>query len=458
MEWTPTISDRRGALYQRIADALAADIAAGRLTRGQQLPTHRALAEVLGIDLSTVTRAYSEARARGLVEARVGHGTFVAETVAQAQASASAWATYDLSMNLPPQPLVADLEGRITRGIAAIGREGGLAGLLSYREAGGIPAERDAAAQWLRTRIGPADPSRLLICPGTQTVLWLLLGALTAPGDVVLTESLTYPGMKAAAEKAGVRLVGVATDEAGILPDHLNRAIRRYKPKALYLVPTLNNPTTVTMPLVRRKAVAKILRNCGLKLIEDDAYGLLEPEVVPMAALLPEMTYYAGSLSKCIAPGFRVSLLLTPDESEADRFSNSLRTMVQMTPPLMAGLVARWLRDGSADAIIAAIREEAAARQKLAAQILGKRVFAARPHGHHLWLPLDSHWTPKDFVAHVHRQGLAIVGSDAFAVGGEAPNAVRVALGAASSRHELGTAIGLLATALDAPSRVAHVV
>ena len=72
MDWTPTISELSGPRYQRIVDAMEADIAAGRLVRGQQLPTQRALAKALDIDLTTVTRAYTEARRRGILEARVG--------------------------------------------------------------------------------------------------------------------------------------------------------------------------------------------------------------------------------------------------------------------------------------------------------------------------------------------------------------------------------------------------
>jgi len=83
MEWVPTISERAGPLYLRIVDALAADINRGRLRGGQSLPTHRAIAKALDIDLTTVTRAYAEARQRGLIEARVGRGTFVAESAAE---------------------------------------------------------------------------------------------------------------------------------------------------------------------------------------------------------------------------------------------------------------------------------------------------------------------------------------------------------------------------------------
>src|ERR1700738_3728946 len=99
MDWLPTLSEWPGPVYMRIVDALAADIANGRLVRGQQLPTHRALARELDIDLKTVTRAYGEARRRGLLDARVGQGTFVSETTARAKIK------IDLSMNVPPQPV-----------------------------------------------------------------------------------------------------------------------------------------------------------------------------------------------------------------------------------------------------------------------------------------------------------------------------------------------------------------
>lgn len=86
MVWIPTITEWSGPVYKRIVDALEADIASGLLARGQQLPTHRAMARALGIDLTTVTRASREARRRGLLDARVGQGTFVSETTARAAA------------------------------------------------------------------------------------------------------------------------------------------------------------------------------------------------------------------------------------------------------------------------------------------------------------------------------------------------------------------------------------
>jgi DNA-binding transcriptional MocR family regulator len=458
MDWTPTLADREGPVYRRIVEALNADIASGRLHRGQQLPTHRALAKALGIDLTTVTRAYAEAQQRGLTEARVGRGTFVAESMAHVRHAAAGQPQFDLSMNLPPQPMEADLEGRLTRGIAAIQREVGFSAHLNYREPEGSEAEREIAAGWLRARVPDARGDRLVICPGTQNALFNLLIALTSPGDVVLTETLTYPGIKAAAAYTGVRLVGVPIDKEGILPDALHSACRQHAPKAVYLIPTIHNPTTATMSLARRQEVAAILRANDVLLLEDDAYGMLDPTAVPIASLIPERTYFAASLSKCIAPGLRVSFLMTPDPDSAGLLSAALRASVQMPAFLMVALVTRWIKDGSADAIIGAIRAEAAARQKLAAEVLGRHGFSRHPNGHHIWIPLPRNWSRSEFASHVQWQGLAIVTAETFSVEESPPNAIRVSLGAAASRAELVRALEILSTALKSSAARTRVV
>src|SRR5215475_14053813 len=125
MDWLPTLSEWPGPAFKGIVDALAADIASGRLRRGQQIPTHRALARALGLDLTTVTRAYGEARRRGLVQAQVGRGTFVSETTLRAQAHIPHPVKIDLSMNVPPQPVEANLDRHIAQGFKAIQEETG---------------------------------------------------------------------------------------------------------------------------------------------------------------------------------------------------------------------------------------------------------------------------------------------------------------------------------------------
>jgi DNA-binding transcriptional MocR family regulator len=193
-------------------------------------------------------------------------------------------------------------------------------------------------------------------------------------------------------------------------------------------------------------------------LFEDDAYGKLEPNAVPLASLVPERTYFAASLSKCIAPGLRVSLLLTPDQASAEVLVSALRASVQMPAFLMVALVTRWLQDGSADVIIGAILNEASARQKLAADVLVQHAYSRHPNGHHILVP---------FAAQLGQDGVRVACSK-VRVGyryrriiqrrESPPNAIRVSLGAASSRAELVRALEVLATALRSSAARARVV
>ncbi|SEE91942.1 transcriptional regulator, GntR family [Rhizobiales bacterium GAS191] len=459
MDWLPTLSEWPGPLYLRIVEAMTVDIANGRLARGQQLPTQRALAHALEIDLTTVTRAYGEGRRRGLLDARVGQGTFVSETTARAPDNIRDQVKIDLSMNLPPQPVEANLDVRIAKGLAAIQSNSSLTAFLNYQSSGGSDEQREVAAKWLRTRVPGATSERVIVYPGTQAIIFNTLLSRTSPGDVVVTEALTYQGLKAAAARLGVKLVGVAMDQEGILPDALARACRKHKPKAVYLVPTLHNPTTATLSLERRKLVANIIRENGTFLIEDDVYGLLEPSASPIFNLIPEHTYLAASLSKCITPALRISFLLVPDAATEEAMRSILHAAMQMTAPLMVALATHWLSSGIGDQITAAVRNEAIGRQKLAGKILQGLSFSARPSGHHLWLSLPTWWSRSDFVAQMLRRGLAVVGSEAFALEQRtAPQAVRVSLGAARNRAELAQALHLIARTVRSRAATMHIV
>jgi DNA-binding transcriptional MocR family regulator len=227
--------------------------------------------------------------------------------------------------------------------------------------------------------------SQISKCVQYEGALFNFLAAFTSPGNVVLTEPLTYPGIKAAAAYTGVRLVGVPIDEKGTIPDELDSACRQHAPRAVYLIPTIDNSTTATMPLSRRKEVAEILRHKVL-LFEDDAYRKLEPNAVPLASLVPERTHFrcepfqvhraraAGVPSPNARPSVRRGLV------------SALPASVQMPAFPMVPLFTRWLQDGSTDAIIGAILNEAPARQRLAADVLVQHAYSRHPNGHPIWV------------------------------------------------------------------------
>jgi DNA-binding transcriptional MocR family regulator len=447
MDWVPTISPQAGPLYRQIAEAIERDIVSGRVRRGQQLPTHRALAQALEIDLTTVTRAYADARARGLIEGRVGQGTFVSESSLRPPALTPEIVDVDLSMNVPPRPAEAALDFRIAQGLAAIERRTGFSALMNYQQPGGGRGELEQIARWLAPRLPGLSIERMAIFPGSQSAIFSVLTFLCHPGDCVLTEALTFPGFRSAAQKLGLTVAGVAMDAEGVIPDALAKAIRARRPKAVYLTPTIHNPSTATMTGRRRWDIAAILRRSGVPLIEDDAYGFLDPSHDWIATLIPDQTFVTTSLSKCLTPGLRVSFLTAPDEASAAGSLGILQTIAQMAPPLMVALTMEWLRTGDAERIILAIRVEAGARQKLAARILRGHACSAHPSGHHVWMPLPQGCSRTDFVAQLSRRGLSVVASDAFAVG-PPPQAIRLGLGAARTREDLASALYLLTATL----------
>ena len=473
--WQPDLTNRAKPVYLAIADALADDIAAGRLAAGQRLPPQRLLADRLGVDLTTVSRAYSEARRRGLLDARVGQGTFVSarntapnsppvEAAPTRPTSAAPAAVIDMTMNQPPLPDAPDLLERVRQGLAQAMQRLDPQALLRYPETGAgfrsAEEDRAAGAGWLAKRLSNLDdPGRIVVCPGTQSALLALLCMLTRPGDIVCTEALTYPGFKAIARQLGLRVVGVAMDGDGLDPDALRAAVAAHAPKALYCTPTLHNPTTATLPAERRAAIAAIARDHNIPIIEDDIYGVLPQDAPPpIAALAPDVTFHVVGLAKCVAPGLRITYVAAPDSRQAMRLAAAQRATILGTPPVPAAIATQWITDGTADALLTALRAEAAARQGMARDLLPPATATAHAQGFHLWLSLPPAWTRGEFAAYLRSHGIAAAVSDTFLTAGTAPEALRICLGAPIGRADCRRMLETLADALDQSPALAGIV
>jgi DNA-binding transcriptional MocR family regulator len=447
-DWTPNFSGLDKPRYLAIADAIEADIRNGRLSPSDRLPPQRALARRLDIDFTTVARGYVEARKRGLIESRVGHGTFVNASAKRRHGPMARHPEIvDLSMNLPPEPDDPELLDRMQDGLEALGRD--LVYLMRYQGFGGVQADKDAAAIWLSRRSLVAPQGRLFITPGAHPALLGILGLLAKTGDVVLAESLTYPGTRSLAAQLGLKLVGLPMDGQGIDADAFADACKRFNPKALYLNPTLLNPTTHTISSARRKAVAAIARRFGVPIIEDDPYGLLPSDGPPsFAALAPEITWHIAGLAKCLGAGLRIAYVVVPDVRSGWLFASAVRTATVMASPVTIALATRWITDGTADALLAAVRKESIERQRLASAILPRHSFRADPAGFHLWMSLPESWTRSAFVGHMRSTGVGVVASDAFATEGTPPEAVRVCLGGPADRSAVRSALEFMAHVL----------
>lgn len=448
--WKPRLVEQARMKYLGIVEALEADIRSGMVAPGERLPAQRAIAEALGVDLTTVTRAFNEARRRGLVQAQAGRGTFISDTLEGGAHPAQS--LIDLGMNIPPQPAAIDFRKLLPQAIGSV-----LAtprGLLSlhYQDSTGTEPDRRAAAGWLANRIDGVTSERVVVTGGAQTALFAICDTLLDRGDVIATGAMTYPGLKAVALQKHLALTPLAMDGQGILPDALEQLCRTAAPKALYVIPSIDNPTTATLPEARRRALIGIARKHGITIIEDDPYAPLRPEPIPaIAGLAPDITWHIATLSKCATPALRVAYVVAPGATDALRLAGTLRATVLMAPPLLSSLASRWIADGTLNEITEAIRSENAERQHLAAAILGDTGFAADPHGHHVWLRLPSHWRANDFAEHADRAGVAIVPASAFATVPHPIEAVRISLGVAPDRGDLEDGLTQLANLIAHP-------
>lgn len=455
LSWTPAIRKSGKPRYLAIADAIAEELRSGKLAPGDRLPPQRVLAERLDVDFTTVARGYNEAQRRGLIESRVGNGTFVCDPGAAAVPARPPRRPRraDLTMNLPPEPDDPLLLARMQRGLSEVAED--LLDLLRYQEVGGAEEDRQAGVAWLARRSLSVTADQVLVCPGAHSALLAVLGVLAKTGDVVCCEALTYPGVRALSAQLGLELIGLPMDADGVDPAAFEDLCRVRAPKAFYCNPTLQNPTAATIPSHRRAELADVARRHGVAIIEDDAYGLLPKDGPPaFATLAPELTFYVGGLAKVLGAGLRIAYLVVPDQRRIWPVSSSLRAANVMASPLTAALATRWIGDGTADEILAAIREESRARQALATGILPPELFRSDPEAFHLWLELPEAWNRSGFAATLRASGLGVVVSDAFVVGRPAPEAVRVCLGGAMTRSEILGALELASHALSQPPAV----
>lgn len=457
VEWCPEQLPEDVPLYVAIADALAVDLVAGRLAPGDQLPTHRLLARRLGVNVMTVTRGYAEAARRGLVEGEVGRGTFVRAQGRPANdflpLEADGRRLVDFHFNLPAgDPSILDLETTLTE----LGKEGA-ASLFHGYSARGMEEHRSAGAEWLARGGAVTDPERVLVTGGAQHAMTLTFSALTSPGDVILTEELTYAGAKGLATALHLRVHGLPMDAEGLLPDAFEQACRKGDAKLLYTMPNVHNPRGICMSERRRREVVRVARTYGLPIVEDDTYGfLVDDPAPPLQALAPELVYLLTGTSKAIAAGMRVGFLQAPSDSPhaVEDLSAYVAAISWMASPLLGDLAARWIRGGAADRMVAWKRYESRARQELLRTTLRVEV-DSYPGSSHVWLPLPAPWRAQDFAASARRRGVVVTPAETFVVGrNTAPHAIRICLATPGTRDEVARGLAILGELLQERPRV----
>ena len=443
--WSPSLETQAGPRYLAIVRALSDDIDRGRLRPGDRLPTHRDLGDRLGVAVGTITRAYAEAERLGLVRGEIGRGTFVTSVGRPSYAlkkGASAARLIELGMNEPLSAADPD----IATSLRALAKRNDLQDLLRYQPPEGMPRHRGIGARWLARCGVDVAPDQVVLCSGAQHALVASLSAVASSGDWVFTEEMTYPGIKAAAKLLHLRLHGIAMDDEGLTPEAFESACKQRSAKALYCVPTLQNPTVTTMSSKRRKAIVKIAKQYDIAIVEDDVMRPLVEDAPPtLASLAPDRTFFITTLSKAISGGLRVAFVACP-QGTAPNVGEGVWATQYMVPPLMAEIAATWIEDNTAERAMQWKREAIKERLDVAGEVLSGLTFHSHPSSYHIWVELPEGWTSASFSAEARRRGVVVTPAEAFQIsGGEPPRCVRVCLGAVDDVHTLRAGLEVLA-------------
>lgn len=365
------------AVFVRIARAISADIARGRLQPGERLPGTRSLARSLGVNRNTVVAAYEELEAEGWVETGRARGTFVSERMPldrprgfsrcaaprQAVPERTGFPMGAERLAGPmfePDPDVLDVGGgmpdpRLVPGelIARAYRRvvsRHATSLLDYGPPNGHQPLRSALGEMLSSTRGvAAAEDDILITRGSQMALWLVFSALVREGDRVVVESFGYPPAWAAIRQSGAELCPIPVDERGARIDALERVLEDGPIRAVYLTPHHQYPTTAVLAAERRLALLELARRHRFAIIEDDYDNEFHYEgrpVLPLASVdTSGVVVYVGTLSKVLAPGIRLGWIVAP-RSLLRRLA-ALRTHIdRQGDQVVEAAVAELMEDG----------------------------------------------------------------------------------------------------------------
>ena len=320
---------------------LRALILEGSLRPGERLPSSRVLAKELGCARGTVETSYGDLEAEGLVERRRGSGTFVSPSLGRlakynddaalqvgqgAGQSLSKRGAAVAQMARCPYPMEAkafaggtpdlrEFPWRQWRRLWSQCLRGDIGNLAGYTDPCGLPQLRQSLARWLRVTRGiKCSAGQVLVLHSAQQALAMCATLLFDRGDRVAIEDPGYPGAAVAFTTAGLDPVPVPVDGDGVMSDRL---LGETSIRGLYLTPSHQNPSGVTLSLKRRLDLIAWATKTGAWIIEDDYGGGLSYDQTPIAALtgldVNGHTLYIGSASKLIFPGLRLAWMVLPD-------------------------------------------------------------------------------------------------------------------------------------------------
>lgn len=314
--------------------------------------------------------------------------------------------------------------------------------ILQYGATEGYWPLREWIADWVKGIGVTAKPEDVLITSGSQQGIELLAKAMLDPGDKVLMESPTYLAAIQIFRSYEASFAVIHGDDEGVDVDRLDEVLRREKPKLVYLVPTFQNPTGITLSLKRRQQLGKLLASHNAIVIEDDPYGNLRfrGQSVPAIKSFDESgrVVYLGSFSKIISPGLRVGFAIAPAHV-LRKMTICKQGMDVHTSNLSQAVVYEFCKRGLLESHIAKITEQYGKKLKVMREcqkMLPSDIRWADPEGGlFLWAEFPQHVNTTELFEKAVREKVAFVPGDSFFVEGGRTNTARFNFSHASEEN-----------------------
>jgi 2-aminoadipate transaminase len=463
-------------IYRQVYEHLREAILAGTLPESTRLPPERTFAARLSVNRSTIVHAYRELVAEGLIEQRVGSGSRVVPQLRGGQPERAAgvpwWVTLppwrvgefpNVLGELAAKPEAGRISfvqgvapdepsplGELAKSFERVARDPRF--VLSYGDSEGYEPLRAAIAERMKAR-GAATiaPGSIIVLTGSTQGIAIVAQSLAEPGDEIIVESPSYPGALQVFQINGLRAISVPVDDEGMRVDHVEAVLRTRRPRFIYTMPSLHNPTNATMNADRRERLATIARRAGVPIVEDDPYGPLAPQGLPLVALAPDYVVYLSTFSKTIAPSLRVGWLAAP-RTILERLLLRKQAYDMATSLYVQAAIADYLERGY-DAHVGQLRNELLERRRLADEAIAKHwpagLRAGGPSGgFYLWTSTPREIRARALLDASERLGASFLFGEAFFANSGGDHHFRLAL-TAVTRREIAEGIRRIGEAIS---------
>ncbi|MBD3656786.1 MULTISPECIES: aminotransferase-like domain-containing protein [Marinobacter] len=441
-----------GILYNQVADQLQALIREGVYRDGERLPGVRVLSRQFGVSISTVLHAHQTLEGRGFLEARERSGYFV--RLPRGDVPEPAMPTHQsrpvpVSARDMALELCVDEQKRMVPLAAAIPgpeflpvRQIQQATLWAARRSletldyafPGKTVYRRQIAQRMATLGVPVTPDEILATNGAQEAIILALRAVTSPGDIVVVESPSFPGILQALDVVGLRVIEVPSHPTdGLSLEGLQVALDQWPVKACVVVANHSNPMGARMPDERKRQLVAMLDNAGVPLIEDDIYGDLyhtgeRPRPVK-AFDRSDNVIYCNSFSKTISPGLRLGWMIPGRYMAPARQHKYFANLATSSIPQLA--VAHLLEQGGYDRYLRGARQEyrdAVERMRAAVgRAFPEGTAVSRPQGGFiLWVQLPAQVSGTELYQRARAEHINIAPGRMFSTADKYENCIRL--------------------------------